>query len=170
MDPIENILTRRSIRKFIPQALIPQEKIDLIIKAAMQAPTARNKQPWHFVVVNERSVLDKIAMAHPYAGMLKEASFALIVCGDTDLDDTIEYIIMDCAAATQNALLAAHAQELGGVWLGIYPRKERMTALTDLLKLPQNVIPMTAIAFGIPNETKSFDNRFKPERLHYNKW
>lgn len=169
MELWEAILTRRSIRKF-KSTPISSELIEKLLRAGMQAPSARNKQPWHFVVVTERNLLDKISVVHPYAYMLKEAPLGILICGDKNLEITVEYIGQDCSAATQNMLLVAHDSGLGAVWLGIYPREPRIKALRELLNLPENIIPISMIAVGYPDEIKSPENRFKPERVHYNKW
>ncbi|MCX8056852.1 MAG: nitroreductase family protein [Ignavibacteria bacterium] len=169
MELWEAILTRRSIRKFKSQ-IIPEELIEKILRAGMQAPSARNKQPWHFVVIRNREMLNKISEVHPYAYMLKEAPLGILICGDTNIETTIEYIVQDCSAATQNMLLAAHGFGLGAVWLGIYPREQRITALKELLQIPNHIIPIAMIAVGYPDEIKSFEDRFNPERIHYEKW
>lgn len=169
MDLWEAILTRRSIRKF-KSTPIPDELIEKILRAGMQAPSARNKQPWHFIVVKNREMLDKISVVHPYAYMLKEAPLGILICGDPKIEITIEYIVQDCSAATQNMLLAAHNFGLGAVWLGIYPREPRIKALRELLEIPDHIIPIAMIAVGYPDEKKLPENRFKPERIHYEKW
>lgn len=169
MDLWEAILTRRSIRKFTSQ-LVSHDLIEKILKAGMQAPSARNKQPWHFIVIQDREMLDKISVVHPYAYMLKEAPLGIVICGDSNIEITIEYIVQDCSAATQNMLLAAHNFGLGAVWLGIYPREPRIKALRKLLSIPENIIPVSMIAVGYPAEKKEPENRFNPERVHYEKW
>jgi len=169
MDLWEAILTRRSIRKFTSQ-LVSHDLIEKILRAGMQAPSARNKQPWHFIVIQNREMLDKISVVHPYAYMLKEAPLGIVICGDSNIEITIEYIVQDCSAATQNMLLAAHNFGLGAVWLGIYPREPRIKALRKLLSIPENIIPVSMIAVGYPAEKKEPENRFNPERVHYEKW
>jgi len=124
MDLIEGIFTRRSIRKYTNQT-ITDEQIELLIKAGMYAPSASNQQPWHFIVINKREILNKIRDVHPYAKMLSEAQLAILVCGDHDLELSKGYWVVDCSAATQNILLAAHGMGLGAVWLGVHPREER---------------------------------------------
>lgn len=169
MEFWEAILTRRSIRKFKSHP-IPDELIEKILRAGMQAPSARNKQPWHFVLVKNREMLDKISEVHPYAYMLKEAPLGILICGDSEIETTIEYIVQDCSAATQNMLLAAHDLGLGAVWLGIFPREQRVKAMRELLEIPEKIIPVSMIAVGYPDEKKSYEDRFKPERVHYEKW
>ena len=169
MEMIEGILTRRSIRKYTDKN-ITKEQVDTLLKAAMYAPSARNQQPWHFVVVTERDVLNQITQVHPYAKMLAEAQLAILVCGDETLELSQGYWVVDCSAATQNILLAAHGMGLGAVWLGLHPREERKQAIRDLFKLPEKIQPLSLISIGYPDEKKEMPERFKPERIHYNKW
>lgn len=169
METLEAIESRRSIRRYTDKK-VDEEKVQTMLRAAMYAPSARNYQPWHFVVVNDRKMLDEIAEVHPYGEMLHDAALGILICGDINLEPTTEYIGIDCAAATQNLLLAAHDLGLGAVWLGVYPRKERSTAIASLLKLPQNIIPISLVSVGYPAEQKPKPNRFHPERIHYNGW
>jgi len=169
MEIIEGIFTRRSIRKYKDKK-IPVEQVNILIKAAMHAPSARNQQPWHFVVVTERGILNQITQVHPYAKMLVEAQLAILVCGDETLELSQGYWVVDCSAATENILLAAHGIGLGAVWLGLHPREERKQAIRDLFKLPENIQPLSLISIGYPDEVKETPERFKPERIHYNKW
>jgi len=169
METLEAIITRRSIRKFKSKE-IEEELIIKMLQAAMYAPSARNTQPWHFIVINDRKKLDEIPRLHPYADMCYEAPLAIMICGDLTLEKMEGYIAINCAAATQNLLLAAHDLGLGAVWLGVYPRKERMNALSKFFEIPENIIPVSLVAVGYPNESKSTPERFKPERIHYNKW
>ena len=169
MEMIEGILTRRSIRKYTDKN-ITKEQVDTLLKAAMYAPSARNQQPWHFVVVTERGILNQITQVHPYAKMLVEAQLAVLVCGDETLELSQGYWVIDCSAATENILLAAHGIGLGAVWLGLHPREERKQAIRDLFKLPENIQPLSLISIGYPDEVKETPERFKPERIHYNKW
>ncbi len=168
-DFIDIILNRRSIRKFKAE-IVSDETVNILLKAAMYAPTARNTQSWKFIVINSRKILDKLAEIHPYGKMLKEAPLAIIVVGDKTLESNESYLAINCAAATQNILLAAHSKQLGSVWLGVYPRVERMTAISDLFKLPADIIPMSMIAIGNPNEEVPFPERFFTEKIHFNKW
>lgn len=165
----EVILTRRSIRKYISKP-ITNDQVENLLKAAMYAPSARNEQPWHYIVINDRYILDKIIEAHPYANMLKEAALAIIVCADENIEKTEGYWVQDCSAATQNILLAAHAMGLGSVWLGVYPREERILAIKTLFKLPENIQPLSIIAIGHPDEQKAMPERYFKNRIHTNQW
>lgn len=169
MDAIKNLLLRRSIRKYTDQP-IPKEIVNSLLEAGMHAPTARNMQPWHFVVVDQRSILDELTVAHPYAKMLKQASLAILVCGDRKIQEMDGYIIQDCSAATQNIMLAAHAHGLGSVWLGMYPREERMREVGKLLSIPDHILPVSLISIGYPDEHREAPDRFKTDRIHFNKF
>jgi nitroreductase len=169
MNNLELLYTRRSIRKYKEEA-IPRTDIEQILKAGMYAPSARNQQPWHFIIIDDKETLRDISKVHPYAAMLPGAASAIVVCGDLSLEKSEGYWPIDCSAATQNILLAAHAMDLGAVWLGVYPREKRMQALDDLFQLPDNVKPFSLISLGVPDEKKEHPSRFNPSRIHMNKW
>ena len=168
MDAMEAILTRRSIRKYTKQP-VSDEVLKKLLEAAMCAPSASNRQPWCFVVINDRKVLDEIPNYHPYAQMLKEAPVAILVCCDRDLQMG-DYGVQDCSAVTQNILLAAHAKGLGAVWLGVYPTESRVTDIKKLLNLPEHIIPISLISIGYPVEQKPRLDRYRADRVHHNHW
>lgn len=151
MDAIDAILSRRSIRKYTADP-VPENVVNQLLEAAMNAPSASNQQPWHFIVINDRGILDKIPKIHPYSNMLKEAPLAIAVCGDLQLEINKGRWIMDCSAATQNILIAAQAKGLGAVWLGVYPVEERVTGIQELLGLPEHIIPLCIVSVGYPAE------------------
>jgi nitroreductase len=170
MEAMKAILTRRSIRKYT-RAPITQKMREKLLRAAMSAPSAGNEQPWHFVVVDDHKVLDEIPRYHAYSQMLREAPLAMVVCGDLLLQKVEgQWWVQDCSAATQNLLIAAHAMGLGAVWLGVYPREERVDGIRKLLGLPENVMPLSIISIGYPAETKAPGDRYEPSRVHHNKW
>jgi len=169
METLQAIRTRRSTRKFTGKR-IPEESVIKLLEAAMFAPSARNTQPWHFIVVTERAILDEIPYVHPYAEMCYDAGAAILVCGDKDIEKIEGYLALNCGAATQNILLAAHDLGLGAVWLGAYPREERMSPLIKLFNLPRNIIPVSLVSIGYSEERIQEPERFKEERIHYNNW
>ena len=169
MEAMDAILSRRSIRKYTSDS-IPETVINELLEAAMSAPSSNNQQPWHFVIINDRVILDEIPNFHPYSNMLKEASLAIAVCGDLQLEKSRGTWFLDCSAATENILIAAQAKGLGAVWLGIYPREERIRGLQDLLALPQHVIPLSLVSIGYPAEEKPRVNRYNASRICYNQW
>ncbi|MDR2847988.1 MAG: nitroreductase family protein [Bacteroidales bacterium] len=169
MDLLNGILSRRSIRKYTDKP-VPREKIEEMIKYGMYAPSAHNKQPWHFVVLNDKDIFAKILEFQPYTKMLADAQWGIVVCGDENLALMPDYWPGDCAAATQNILLAAHGMGYGAVWLGIYPRPERITALANLLKLPEHIHPFSIISVGVPAQELVTPERFYPEKIHFYQW
>lgn len=169
METINALMSRRSIRKYTNQ-LIENEKIEILLKAAMQAPSARNTQSWQFIVVSDKETLKAIMKVHPYSSMLAEASHAILVCGDKSLEPSEAYCSQNCSAATQNILIAAHALGLGAVWLGVYPREERIKGITELFKLPEHIFPVTLISLGYPDEKKEAAHRYSFEKIHFEKW
>lgn len=169
MDTLKAIFTRRSYRKY-KSGEVSEEQIDQILRAAMYAPSARNKQPWHFIVIRRRDLLDALGTRHPYGKMLTEVNTAILVCGDLTLEESESYLLQDCAAATQNILLASHVLGLGSVWMGIQPREDRVAAVRELMNLPDHIFPVSLIAIGFPDESKEFPERFLPERIRRDVW
>jgi len=170
MDAMEVILTRRSVRKYKTKKQLSKESINNLLEAAMSAPSAGNEQPWHFVVIDDPNILSEVPTFHNHAQMLKNASIAILVCGDLNLEKHKDMWIQDCSAATQNLLLAIRAKNLGAVWLGIFPREQRLKGMKKLLNLPEKVIPFSLVSIGNPAEKQEKINRFNPSRVHYNKW
>jgi nitroreductase len=169
MDALECIMTRRSIRKFTDERVAP-EQIETVLEAAMAAPSAGNQQPWRFIVLTERERLNAAAETTPYGKMLREAAFALVVCADTRELKHETMWQQDCSAAVQNALLAAHALGLGGVWLGFWPKMERVEPLKEAMGMPQGIEPLAVLAFGHPAEEKGPSERFDPAFVRYERW
>ncbi len=163
------LFTRRSIRHYKPDP-VPENLIRELLRAAMNAPSAGNEQPWHFVVIYERSNMEAITGVHPHSRMLHEAPVAILVCADRHLFQYPEYWIQDCAAATQNILVMAADLGLGSVWLGVYPDQSRIEGLRKIFSLPENIIPFSLVPIGWPDETKDPNNRFDQSRIHYDSW
>jgi nitroreductase len=169
MDTIKAIHTRRSVRNYQDKP-IAEELITKILAAGMAAPSARNQQPWEFVVITDKNTLEKIPTINPFTQMALKAPLAILICGNLELETASGYWVIDCAAATQNMLLCAHALGLGGVWTGTYPNEDRMDGYTELLGIPESVIPHSLIVIGYPAEQPTPEDRFKPDRIHYNQW
>jgi nitroreductase len=169
MEALEALKTRRSVRAFTSRP-VSLDTVRELIRAAMHAPSAGNEQPWHFIIITERELLDRIPDYHPYAGMLAEAPVAVLVCGDIREEKHPGMWVQDCAAATQNLLLAAHAKGLGAVWVGIHPREDRIEPLRSLIEMPETVVPFALVPLGFPAETPEQEDRFRPELIHMNRW
>lgn len=169
MDALDCIMTRRSIRSYTGEP-IGADQVDAILKAAMAAPSAGNQQPWRFIVLTERDRLDAAAETTPYGKMLRDAALGLAVCADTTELKHPTMWQQDCSAAVQNALLAAHALGLGGVWLGFWPKPERVEPLKQVMGLPEGIEPLAVLAFGHPAEEKGPSERFDPAFVRYERW
>lgn len=169
MNVFDAIRTRRSIRKFTPEPVSP-DQVRILLQAAMMAPSAGNAQPWQFVVVTDRAILDRIPDIHPYAAMSREASVGILVCGDLAREKYRGFWVQDCAAAVQNLLLAAHGLGLGAVWTGIHPDQEREARFRELFRLPAAVVPLAFIPIGHPDQKLPTPERFDPSRVHHDTW
>jgi nitroreductase len=169
MDAETVILTRRSIRKYTKKS-ISNTLIKHILEAGVNAPSAGNQQPWQFIVIDNRKILDELPNFLPNGKMLKDADKAICICGDLSQEKHSGYWMLDCSAATQNMLLAAHAKGLGACWLGVYPREERVENLKKLFKTPENIVPFSVISLGYPIEKSSKVNRYDESKVHKNIW
>lgn len=169
---INSIMSRTSIRAYQDKP-VEDDKVETILRAAMAAPSAGNKQPWKFVVVKDKSILNSISANLNTMKMAEKAPLAVVVCGDinnTFPEDGHDYWVEDVSAATENLLLATHSLGLGAVWCGIYPMKERIKFLQQLLHLPENIVPLNVIPIGYPAEAPAPKNKWKPENIHYDTW
>ena len=169
MDAIDAIMSRRSIRSYTEETVSKGDS-ETLLEAAMAAPSAGNEQPWHFVVVQDREVLEAIPRYHQYADMLREAPLAVVICGDLDEEKHEGFWVQDCSAAVQNLLVAAHALGLGAVWLGVHPEPRRVEGTRELLGLPQQVVPLAIVSVGHPAEEKPPAERYCSERVHWDRW
>lgn len=160
---IENIMSRTSIRRYQEKKILDAD-VEIMLRAAMAAPTAVNRQPWHFVVVSNSEILESLG------GRSKDAPLAIVVCGDMEKAlerEACEYWVQDCSAATQNLLLAAHALGLGAVWQGVYPIKERVRKVSEILALAPQYVPLSIVALGYPDESPAPKDKWKAENVRY---
>lgn len=160
---------RKSVRRFKDKK-VEEDVITEILSAAMQAPSAGNEQPWDFVVIREREIINKIMEFHPFSHALSTAGVAIVVCGDKNKEKFNGFWVLDCAAATENILIASEHFGLGAVWLGIYPLEDRIAKLKSILNLPDSVIPLSIVPIGYPDENRKIISRYDVSRIHYNKW
>lgn len=169
---IDDIMTRTSVRAYTDRAVV-EETVDTLLRAAMAAPTAGNKQPWRFVVVSDKATLQKISEDFNTMTMAKNAQLAIIMCGEpaaTFPGEGQGYWVQDVSAATENLLLAAHAMGLGGVWCGIYPLSERVAQFSKMLNLPSDILPMACVCIGYPAGETVPKDKWHPEYVRYNVW
>jgi nitroreductase len=169
MELFDTIHTRRSVRDFTDEPL-GEDQVELILRAAMAAPSAGNEQPWHFVVVEDRDTMLRIIDVHPYSGMLAQAPLCVAVCFDRALEQHTGFSVQDASAATQNMLLAAHALGLGAVWLGVHPVRDREEGVAEILGLPEGVTCLSIVALGHPAGRTEPVDRYNPQRVHRNQW
>lgn len=165
-ERLKIIFSRRSIRQYTAEP-VSETDLQSLLEAGMAAPSASNRKPWHFVVVTDREVLTALAAAHPFGKMLAQAAVAIAVCGDPALSD---WWTQDCAAATENILIAAAGLGLGGVWLGCHGRPEREQAIREVLGIPTEIGILSLLAIGHPAEQKQARTQYDPDRVHANRW
>jgi nitroreductase len=165
------IFNRRSIRKYQPDE-IDQTDIQSLLEAAMAAPSACCKDPWRFVVIQDKEMLNKMAEGLPNGPFLTQVPLAITVCGDIEKahDNLLSYMLQDCSAAIQNILLAADMMGLGACWLGIHPRENRIAHLRSLLELPENIIPIGVVVIGKPVNHPEARTRYNGNFVHAEKW
>lgn len=166
---MESIFNRTSVRKYKKQTLKKSE-IDLILKAAFSAPSAANRQPWQFIVIENKDTLKDLSTMTPYASFLKDAAMGIVVCADKNLNDNLDYCQQDLAAATENMLIEAKSLGIGSCWLGVYPNEDRYLAINQYFKLPKGIVPMWMISFGYPDQEEIVKDKLDGEKIHYEKY
>jgi len=164
---MEAIFARRSIRTYTGEP-VSREVITELLEAGMAAPSSNNRKPWHFIVIRDRATLTKLAESHPHGKMLSEAAAAIAVCGDTTVSP--DFWIQDCAAATENILVAIAALGLGAVWLGCHPREDRVSAIKEVLGVPEHIGILSLLSIGHPGEKKEPRTQYDAKRVHNEKW
>ncbi len=171
-DTLKTIFARKSVRSYRSEP-VSDEKLQMLVRAGMAAPTAVDKRPWEFVVVTDRAVLKQLADALPYAKMADRAAAAIVVGGDVRKQwggMESDYWIMDCSAATQNILLAAESMGLGAVWTAVYPEDSRVRAVRQILGIPPHVVPLNVIPVGLSAGREKPKDKYDPKQIHWNKW
>ncbi|GHU14836.1 NAD(P)H nitroreductase [Spirochaetia bacterium] len=172
------IFKRRSVRDFLPKP-VEQEKLERILRAAFEAPSAHNRRPWEFLVITGREKREAIAGMSPWAKMCSAAGAVIACCADLQKGDP-EYEKggapedafweQDLSAAVENALLQITEEGLGGVWLGWYPDKERVKVFSDYFGLPAHIVPVALIALGYPAKESHPKDRYDPHKVHWESW
>lgn len=164
---LETIFDRKSVRKYTERP-VEKDKLEMLVRAGMAAPSSRDRRPWEFVIITDRNLLDKMADGLPLARMLKDTKQAIIVCGDTVKSNNAWQL--DCSAAAQNVLLAAESMGLGAVWTAAYPYPERIKVVREALQLPDHIVPLTVIPIGYPTGIEKTKDKFNKKQIHYNGW
>lgn len=169
MDTITAIKTRRSIEKFTDQR-VEDELIHTILDAGFCAPSAKDKRPWHFVVVREKETMKGLARTCSYYQPLVRADCCILVCGDKVAEGMTDLMLEGCSASVQNMLIAIQALGLGGIWLGFQLGAKKYAYMAELLNLPPKIVPVAMIALGYPLEQKEEYDRFDQAKVHFEKW
>jgi nitroreductase len=153
---------------------VEQDKIERILRAGFEAPSAHNRRPWEFVVLSAGEDLRALASMSPYAKMAAEAGAAIVACADMsrrgDFGPEETWWVQDLSAATENILLQIVEEGLGGVWLGWYPDTGRVQVLSQYLGLPGQITPFSVVALGYGAKTPPSQDRFDPSRVHYGRY
>lgn len=172
MNPrLAPIFARRSVRRFTGQP-VPDDLLRDLLEAAMAAPSAVGKDPWHFIVVRDPAMIARIADGLPNGKFVVQAGLCILVCGELGRAHAHElsYMIQDCSAAIENLLIAAAILGLGACWLGVHPREDRVRYLRTLFDLPEGIVPISGIAVGWPADVPAARTRFRPDAVHAEKW
>ena len=165
----EALLNRRSIRKYKNQK-ISKEDIDLILRAAMYAPSAMNLQAWQFLIIDDREILTDTIKSIHYAEMLKQSAAAILVCGDAAIEKNESWLLQNCSASIQNILLAAYGLGIGSCWIAIHGMDDVYKKIKTQFNLPENIVPVSLISLGYPDEEVKAEERFKENKIHFNEW
>jgi nitroreductase len=170
---INSIMERRSVRQY-RDTPVDKETIEVLLRAGVAAPSASNRQPWEIIVVTGQEMRERLAQAHPYAKMLLQAPVCIVVCGSRERfysDPAVhDFWVQDCSAVTENILVAARSLGLGTCWCGVYPRRERVEAVTKVLGLPEGIVPLNLIAVGYPDGEPPVKDKWHPDRVHWEGW
>lgn len=167
MNRLSAIMDRRSIRKFTDQP-VEREKLEAILRAAMQAPTGKNSQCWEFLVIEDETDRAAVSTMSPYAQCAKNAKALILVMVNMNrADPDVPMWVQDLAAASMNTLTQAELEGLGATWLGMYPFEERLKALRSYFHLPEQLIPFAVIALGYKQAEKSPEDRYDPDKVHW---
>ncbi len=168
-DAFAAIHTRRSHRAFTGGP-IPDADLQAILYAGMSAPSTHNCQPWEFVVLKPGGSLERIIRAVPRTEYLNKAGAVLVCCVNMDFEWPKEALLCSMACCNMNILLSAAAMGYGAVWIEITPDEERVEACREVLRLPEKILPLNLIPLGVPSAAIPPENRYKPERIHYDTW
>ncbi len=169
MDTFETLYNRRSVRKYVTDKSVTDAALHEILTAAMYAPSAMNKQPWEFVVVRDKEMLETIKTVHPHAPFITDAGTAVFVCANEE-QSYDDYGIVDASLAAENLMLAAAALGYGTCFCGIAPNAEREAEFAHVLGLPESVRPIGLIVLGTPAVTTPKPDRFNADKVHFDRW
>ncbi|MBE6834617.1 MAG: nitroreductase family protein [Ruminococcaceae bacterium] len=162
---MNEIFHRRSIRKYQDRP-VEKEKLEMLLRAAMAAPSAKNQQPWEFYLVTDKEKIVQLSKTSPYASFTDKAAAMIVPCFKKDCMIP-EYAQIDLSIATENILLEADSLGLGACWIGTCPQEERMTAVEKVLDIPENLRAFSIVSIGYPAEERKQQDRFDKNRIHF---
>jgi nitroreductase len=167
---LEIIFKRRSIRVYQNKE-VNQETLKLLLQAAMAAPTANNGQPWEFIAITEKDIMDKLRAKMKYGNYNAPAAIAVLAnLKIARNDSSIRYWVQDCSAAVENILIAAVGLGLGTVWIGSYPNEDSMAIEREILGIPESIVPLALIYVGYPGEERPTRTQYDESRVHWQKY
>ena len=169
MEAINAILTRRSIRKYKAEG-VPEDIIRKVIECGFAAPTARNRRPLHFILIQERKALSELGSMHTFTAMAAGSAFSVLICADSALEERRQFMDQGGSAAAENMLVDAHAMGWGGVWCGIQEGGDREVAVRRICSLPAGIAPIALMVFGVPDEVREVPDRYDSGRVHADRW
>ena len=169
MDALQALSSRRSIRQFTAEP-VSDADLDTVLRAAMAAPSASNERPWRFLVARDQAMREALGNATPYGKPLLGAPVGIVVCADTGVCKHEGFWVIDCSAAIENLLIAAHALGLGAVWLGVHPHPELVGSVSAAAGLPDGIAPHSMIALGHPAEERPAMDRYDATFIHSERW
>lgn len=166
---MEAIFNRRSVRKYSGEK-VEEIKIEKMLRAAMQAPSAGNQQAWEFVVVRDKDMLKKLSEVSPYSKMAANADVVIAVLANEEYMRYPTYWQQDMGAATENMMLQAVTDGLGSVWIAVAPREDRIVTMREILSLPETVIPFCMVAVGYPDQELKVADKWDENKVHYEEY
>ena len=162
------IMKRNSVREFLDKP-VPKDFVVKLLESGMQAPNANNQQPWEFIVIDDRSIIDELIKTSGGSRPLKTATLCIIPMIKPG-DKSPLFNAQDLSAATTNILLEATNLGLGGVWIGVYPDPVRYKYIEKVLNISGDIHPFCMIAIGYPKNVRPIVKRYDESKVHYNKW
>ena len=163
------VFKRHSVRKFKDER-VPDDLIENLLKAGMQAPSSCNAQPWEFIVVSKSEDKEAISKMHKFAKPAAGASHLIITLGNLNEAKVIGMIEQDLGACNENILLQATHEGLGAVWLGFHPIEDRTLRLKEYLNIPDYCIPFSVICVGWPESEGEVKLRYDESKVHYGRF
>lgn len=171
-EALKTIYSRKSVRRYASKP-VPRGLLENFIRAGMAAPSGTDARPWNFVAVTEPALLAKLSDGLKYGRMLKGAGAAIAVCGTPHEPRpglTNELWIQDCAAATQNILLAVEDAGLGAVWVCVHPIEEHVRHVREVLGIPEDTVPLCVVSIGYPAAEDKPKDKYEPRKIHWERW